>query len=174
MLALCAFGPAGCLVADAPDYGPARQTAPVFVLSSIKPEPLYQFELEVSRDVQLVSMVATSEDAGQELTAVLYVDYRTPDPRETYIREYDIAPMPFDQPKAVSFEFAPLRGQVSPGCHTLSVLLMHESSWDGRKREVTDFSDVDVVTWFFVATDITNPGVSVPCPNGPPPDAGVE
>jgi len=173
MLALSAFGllPAGCLVADAPDYGPARQTAPV--VEAISPSPFLQFEVDFVTP-KPVNLVVTSEDAGEELTVAYYVDYGTRTPKEAYIDDFDVAPRPFDQPKTVYFPFAPTRGQVTPGCHTLTVLLMHARSFDSvANAPIVDddrvADDLTMVTWFFWAKDTANPGAPAACPGGPDP-----
>ena len=168
VLALCALGPAGCLVAETPDYGPARQTAPVVEPLTISPTPSYQFDVDYVQS-RTLTLFARSEDNGEELTAAIWVDYvpsdgsgdAGPNEREQYIEDFNVAPRPFDQPKQVSFPFKPTPAQVPPGCHTLSVLLMHRSSYDSVSNKPIQGAyenDVTVVTWFFFAHDDTNPG----------------
>jgi hypothetical protein len=126
------------------------------------------FEVEYGNTVQ-ISFRVRSEDAGEDLAVAIYVDYGAtpnPDVREKFMGDFDIAAGPFDKPKTIPYSFTPRRGDFDPGCHTLTILVMHTSNFDRLTDLPVDGSESDqaMVVWWFNVTDPNFSGTPDVCP----------
>jgi hypothetical protein len=157
----------GCLIAEAPSYGEPRQTVPVIDDLSVSPPPSLFLYARTGEDKPF-GMKVRSEDAGESLIAAWVVDYR--DVAGAVKRELplgaaqEVPPRPADQPKTLSPHFVP-NGLVTKGCHSLTLLVMHESSYNvvTGLPIAEAFDDVAAITWF-VHVETEGAGEAVPCP----------
>jgi len=152
MVALTASTPllsSGCLVADAPDYGPQQRTPPLIDPLSVDPKPGLFFTQDF-KQTRHFSLKVYSEDAGEGLWAPLYVDYEDKDRRSWQI-DYPLAPSTAENAKSLSFDWAP-NGLIFAGCHSLTLLVMHESSYRfiPQREPIPKVSDGDIaqVIWW--------------------------
>ncbi len=169
MLALTAITPlfsSGCLVADAPDYGPQQRTPPVIDPLSVIPNPGLFFTQTYLKK-RSFSLTVHSEDAGEDLWAPLYVDYSDPKLLSWQI-DYPLAASSADKAKSLSFDWGPNQ-LIAPGCHSLTLLVVHDSGYDFITRlPVPKKSDGDIaqVTWWMtIPKDPDDPRVPKECPS---------
>lgn len=154
-----------CLVDDPPEYrAGGRRTPPVLQLNESAPSVLYP--IEVRRDDGIgtldLSVPVRSEDAGDNLLAVLFFDYGT------RCDQRDIVELPartFDVARTIKTTFS--YGSLTvTGCHTLTLVVFHESNLtfgQGACLSSADPSDVALATWW-VSVDPATPGVLDGCP----------
>jgi hypothetical protein len=151
----------GCIIPDAPEYGPAQQT-PVFIVEgSIFPNPRGVVPLEATDDAsaQAFKFKVRSEDAGNRLYAVMWSDYKHTGGK--FLIDVPYAPLTFDIEREISLELSPTDNDIdSPACHVITIMVLHEAGWDPlRKRLNGNPADLAAVNWF----------VSVSVPDAPPP-----
>jgi hypothetical protein len=154
----------GCLVADAPTYGPPQKIPPVIKFDEVVPPPNVQLvkldSMPVTLDVPL-----RSEDAGDPLTGVLWLDC-CERPRGKDYPSLELPASSFDQQRKFTMVWQPDE-RVTKGCHALSLLLMHSESFDSGSQSNLPkegaWGDVAVVTWWvnYLPDD---PAVAVNCP----------
>jgi hypothetical protein len=162
----CSVATTGCLVADAPTYGPPEQRPPVINSQGVKPTP---YALIVVPDPPVgvdITVPVRSEDAGESLWGALYVDYGLE--KEKFWDDKPIAPGSFDELDRSYDTTFQWDARVTSGCHTLTALITHASNWDNGNNLVIDSSDFDVssVTWWMNVkpTNPSMPGVLEGCP----------
>jgi hypothetical protein len=132
----------GCIIPDV-EYGPPRQS-PVFVLeTSIAPTTLTPLTIAPDAAVHL-TLTAFAEDAGEELMSALYVDYKHNG--GYFVLSHRHGSHALETPRQV--EYTVKRPLPQSGCHTLTVMLFHESDWDDAKSEVIGVpADLASVNW---------------------------
>jgi hypothetical protein len=151
----------GCLIAEAPSYGAPRRTVPV--IGDVNPLPSLFLNVRTGERLPF-TMNVRSEDAGESLVAVWVVDYEHP--REVRLGPTkEVPPLAADQPKLLGCDFIP-NALVTKGCHSLTLLVMHKSSYDIFALGPTDRGledDVAAITWF---VNVENDGSDTPvsCP----------
>jgi len=150
MLVALAFGcPAltGCLVADAPEYGPPQKRPPVIDSQSVAPSPYETYLINESSPPMNINVPVRSEDAGDDLVGALYVDYNADE--EPAFWDQPIPASSFDDlERSWSYTFRP-DSRVERRCgHKLTLFLMHASSFDGTRKIPKDVPwDIASVTW---------------------------
>jgi hypothetical protein len=162
----CSVSTTGCLVADAPNYGPPEQRPPVIDSQGVLPN-LYALIVIPEDSVGFeIRVPVRSEDAGEQLRGVLYVDYNLEN--EVFWDDQPIPAGSFDELNRswdTSFQTDP---RLRPGCRTLTAFITHSSNFDGRENVIIDFSDFDVasVTWWMNVNPTTPsmPGSLEGCP----------
>jgi hypothetical protein len=161
-VALGSLASNGCLIAEAPSYDQPRRTVPVIDGAHPQPSRLLEIVSDVSAPPfsQLFTFQVYSEDAGEPLVASLVVDYLTD--RQAVLTAIDLPARAADEPKHVSLTFKP-DPRVPDGCHSLTALVMHESSAtaEGYPIRVADRDVVEVTWWVFLDTGPDDP---VDCP----------
>ena len=145
----------GCLVAEAPEYGAPEQTPP-FINTTLVTPPLFVVLEARPRETIQLTVPFRSEDAGEALTASLWLDYNMPnqDPQG----DHEKAPASLDDlDRSVTISWGP--NSVPSGCHTLTLLLMHDSSYDDVLDLPKEGRDTDVasVTWIVNKLDSAVP-----------------
>jgi hypothetical protein len=157
----------GCIIPEAPDYSAARQT-PIFIQpGTISPNPLSLVELDNERnsDTPVVQFhyAIRSEDAGEELTAALYLDYKHLD--GLWLADQQFAPLTFDKEHQISIPqtFPDPRFPTGHECHAITVMVMHSGGYAHRLPIGTP-PDLASVTWFVDLNAKTGP-LLVPCPD---------
>lgn len=160
----------GCLVADAPTYGPPQQRPPVINFEGVTPSPYDLLVIEPNTPAQTYTVPVRSEDAGEDLVGTLVVDWQQGPSRQLQVHDREIPASSFDDVKrSYQAEWSPESG-VTPGCgHTLTALIMHKSNFDdGPDLPKPNVQwDVASVTWQLnVVSDSNQGGVIVVCPPG--------
>jgi len=152
----------GCLVDDPPAYRAPQQTPPRIVGTRATPR-LDQILQATSRFVQPFRVPIVSEDAGEGLTAMLFVDLATDSGRLPYADGLTtLPPSTLDAgERTLSLDWTP---NSAPGCHRLTLRVAHTSSWVGTV--LTNQADLDEVYWF-AKLDATpdNANSLVDCPD---------
>jgi hypothetical protein len=154
----------GCLVADAPDYGGPQQTPPHIESSTITPSPYALLTVVENMSAQPFTFKVYSEDAGEELVTAFFRDYTLVD--EDPLDDRPHPPSTLDQPRTIS---VPIQLNVIPdGCHQLTALVMHESTWD-RATDRPDpgkaAHDATSITWWLnVRPNRDDPATLFDCP----------
>lgn len=154
-----------CLVDDPPDYrAGGRRTPPVLQLNESTPSVLYP--IEVQRDDGIgkldLSVPVRSEDAGDNLLAVLFFDYGVGCDQRAFV---ELPARTFDVARTIkaTFSYASL---AQTGCHTLTLVVFHKSNLTfspGGCFGSADPGDVALATWW-VNVDPETPGVLEGCP----------
>jgi len=153
----------GCIIPEAPEYGAPRQT-PIFIdPNSIRPNPgnLLHLVNSSGNDVTF-QMGIRSEDAGEGLQQVLFIDYK-----HNGLDYYDqpVEPGTLDKVRTIAEHFTLPDGRIQPGCHTFTLMVMHESGWSRENRQIIGAPpDLASVTWF---ASMDDPGTQLlsDCPD---------
>jgi len=153
----------GCIVAEAPDYGPSQRT-PIY-LSEPHPSPSNLQILNDSQNgPQMISFGVTlrSEDAGERVISAMYIDYKHL-PAYQPQKHYHPAST-FDNPRPIIYPiFASDFDRYDGACHSLTLMLVHESGWDDRNDvPIGTPSDVATMTWFTSVNDMNSPLTDCP------------
>ena len=154
----------GCLVADAPTYGPPQKIPPVVKFDAVVPPPNKQL-VKMDSSPQSLDVPFRSEDAGDTLTGVLWLDC-CEEPRAKDLARLEFPGSSFDKQRVFRMDWQPDE-RVAEGCHALSLLLMHAESFDTTTGtnlpKEGAWGDVAVVTWWVnYLPDV--PAVAVNCP----------
>jgi len=155
----------GCIIPDAPEYGAARQT-PIFIdPNSIHPNPGSILRLrEDDPNPIKFQMSIRSEDADEGLYVALYLDYKHE--HGNRLDDQPIDPGTFDKLKPITEVLAPTDSRVSVGCHTFTLMVMHERFWSREHRQpIGAPPDLASLTWFATKNDDGDQLVAE-CPNG--------
>ena len=157
-LGLASLLSTGCLVAEAPEYGPPRQTTPVVNLHELDPTPFKILVIDPMVPTQTFTVPIRSEDAGEQIVAALFLD-----PEYDRINEWIFPPATSSAQRNLSFQWQP-RG-ISKGCHLLTLLVTHEGNYDFSADFFREAGDVATVTWWMdVEPDSNAPNTLVGCP----------
>lgn len=161
---------AGCIVPEAPEYGPPRQT-PVFVeADSIFPNPRSMQRYTNAEGNQAeFRMNVRSEDASDDLVSVLYLDYKHKSVH--YIDHKTYKPQSFDQERLISWTHVfpdPNIGQ-GPECHLFTVTVLHAKGWDSENnKQIGTPSDLAAVSWYARFNDDQETALLSDCPDASP------
>lgn len=157
----------GCLVAEAPEYGPPQQRPPVIDTQSVDPSPYKVLVFQPDSPVETLNVPVRSEDAGERLIGTLWIDWQVDGRTSRYVWDEPVPASSFDDLER-SWDFSFLPGaEVTKRCgHTLTLLLMHESNYDPSKKQPKENVawDVASVTWQLNVWP-TDPAVIEPCPS---------
>jgi hypothetical protein len=159
----------GCLIADPPQYEEPRRTPPFLDLDHAEPSPYWPVIVEKKPSVDLqLKVLVRSDDQGEQLWFGLHVDYKANS--HIFLKSLPIAPSTLDQPPRVISVGVDIDERFSPGCHQLTLLVAHHSSWDldrGQPYPEAPDDDLAIATWWMnvdpnVADD---PFSLLNCPN---------
>jgi hypothetical protein len=158
----------GCIVADPPEYTGRQSTRPNVIIDATRPSTLFPIRMMRPGPGQPFNVEIQSEDAGEDLVLAFFIDYGLPGGDF-----YDVFPVPAstNATKNPGFVFD-ADARITDGCHMLTMLAMHEPSWDGLKRQPhpSRLSDVSTTHWV-LHVNVTGT-VPPQCPEpseGPPP-----
>ncbi|HEY4159966.1 MAG TPA: hypothetical protein VGM29_17765 [Polyangiaceae bacterium] len=146
-----------CILADAPQFVTPGQRAPVLDLFDAAPPILKVLTVKDGDPPVLLNVPVRSEDAGEQLFAVPWVDYGTPQQR--LITVFRIGASTYDDStRAVGYSWS--ADGLGSGCHRLSLLVAHESSFDSNLQVISSRkSDVAIATWLVAANE--QPGMPI-------------
>jgi hypothetical protein len=147
----------GCIVADPPQYEEPRRTAPLLDLSRAQPSPFWIIVVDrrdnlTSNDVVDFKVPFRSDDQGESVFSSIHIDYKSKSSDSSALPNTTEAPSTFDDvSRAIERRLgaADLRG--SPGCHQLTLLAAHQSSWDNSAQQPfpdAPADDIAVATWW--------------------------
>jgi len=155
----------GCLVADAPTYGPPQKRPPVIDSQNVEPSPYEVVVFPPRSPAKTFTVPVRSEDAGEDLVGTLVVDWRLPSQEQ--VADQAIPASTFDKTdRKYQVSWRPDQS-IQTGCgHTLTALIMHEENFDdGPDLPKPDAEDWDIasVTWQ-LNVEPTTQGVIETCP----------
>lgn len=170
LLSLASLSGTGCIVADPPDYGPAQRSS-IFMYNP-HPNPWSLQVLSrtptgsppVSPIVQF-GMTVRSEDAGEQIVALRYFDYNHTGLEGPKVKPLVLPPLTLEQERNIAFDVTP-KSDLQPGCHTITIMVMHYSSWNqvtGKFEGPPE--DLAQETWFVSVDDTPDGSIKVDdCP----------
>jgi hypothetical protein len=161
-VALAAVFSSGCIVAEAPDYGPSQRT-PIY-LSEPHPTPS-NLQVLVTGPVGIAfGVTVRSEDAGEDIVSVMYVDYKHAGTRQSVLEKHHHPASTFDNPRPITYPVTAMDFNGRDGvCHSLTLMVMHESGWDDDNDvPLGSPSDLATMTWFTSVNDMGSPLSSCP------------
>jgi hypothetical protein len=114
-----------------PTYSQAEQVPPFIITAQVTPDLNALVELQLGQPQQFV-VPFLSVDVGEDLEGNVYLDRDPGQPGSWRSRQVvPAAQGGFDDPRPpVAFKFTPRSGLDAPGCHTLTLILAHQSQWD--------------------------------------------
>lgn len=165
----------GCIVADPPQYEEPKRTPPILALSRAQPSPFWLViidrESNVTGNSQLqVNVPVRSDDQGELIMYTLFVDYPAQDPPILLAANQREEPSTMDDESRVLDATVTMGGQVERGCHQLTLIAAHESSWDSstyQPRLDAPKDDIAIATWWMhVDPPMNSDPYTLPsCPN---------
>jgi hypothetical protein len=166
-LSLTSLLTSGCLIPEPPEYGAPERT-PIFIIEHTKdPNPRSLLTISTVADIgtQTFTFQAQSEDDGEDVVAALHANYKHRG--STHIIQNTYEPSTFDVEKTISLDMSVPDGRLqAPGCYAMTLMVLHESGWDERKKEpVGTPTDMASVTWLMALTDGTTMPSLSDCPN---------
>lgn len=128
------FVSTGCIVADPPEYRSAVQTRPLLEVYKASPATTdivvwSQASAPMGAGITFTIPVR-SEDAGEDLSAVSFIDYGT----GRTARPYQASRYPastYDQTRNIEFKWLPTTTSTD-GCHVFTIIVAHESSFKNQ------------------------------------------
>jgi hypothetical protein len=156
-----------CIVADPPEYKAPQRTRPLLNVYGAGPTATRALIVySVPRVATKFSVEVQSEDAGEELRAIFFLDYQLPG--EKKLAPKALPPSTYDKTRTITFDWFPEAKDA--GCHFLSLVVAHRSSFliaddedhlDPKAAE----EDAAIVTWT-VNIDPKDAGNTLPnCPS---------
>lgn len=161
----------GCIVAPPPEYEEPQRTPPILDLYSAKPFPGAAISIDRQDGATINDRVEfrvplRSDDQGEWLLWVLYVDRTF---NELPVFRADVPPSTLDDKDRYVEATWKADATYSKGCHTLSIVIAHQSSWNRDNLvwpELLDASDAAVGTWWVnLDPGLGDPYTLVRCPN---------
>jgi hypothetical protein len=124
-VALLSMLPA-CLVEDPPPFTEPKQTPPRLDYAGATPL-LDEIIVANNNDFIKFTIPVTSEDAGEGLTALLFLDYAT-GPQSEFIAISNLPPSTLDDPNERVFSFTWKVKRLTAGCHRFIVRAGHTTT----------------------------------------------
>lgn len=159
----------GCIIPEAPDYGPPHQT-PIFIeADSVFPNP-YSMQHYINEPGNSAEFRFTfrSEDAGAGLITVFYLDYKH---KNGFRIDHGAkSPQSFDKERLISYteKFIDTNIGKGPECHTFTITVFHDSptSWNPDTNEqIGTPPDMASVTWYARMNDDGETALAAGCPD---------
>lgn len=153
LLATVVTSSSACLVTGSPDFSPPERTRPQLIAVTPPTEFIRPAFVDGAFQPETLEAAVLSEDAGDDLEAVLLVDYGYLAPGDIPWRDTapvdTIAPGTLsDGPRPVSVSWTP-RSFIEPGCHTLTLLVTHQKRGTNPGFWCpADADDYASLTWF--------------------------
>lgn len=171
LVALAMFASTGCIVADPPQYEEPKRTPPFLDLSRAEPSPYWLVVIDRNDPLGAHSVKITipirSDDQGERVWFGVHVDFKTDN--GVVLGSQPMAPSTFDVTRTFSSPDFQLNGLILQGCHQLTLVVAHESSWDYTHQQPkldAPKDDIAVATWWMnVDPPPTDPFTLTRCPN---------
>lgn len=151
----------GCIVAEPPPYDPPPRTPPILDLANAIPwvgstipvdrygEQFPEEQTEIEFNIPF-----RSEDRGEGLLYGLLVDYLlVPSAQSQTSHDHrSLQPSTFDdESRRIVFSWKVDANNLTDGCHQLTLVVAHESSWDDeedRPDPLLGRGDIAMATWW--------------------------
>ena len=164
------LAPTGCIVADPPQYEEPKRTPPVFDLNHAQPSPYWLVIIDrndnLEADQLYVKVPFRSDDQGEKIWFALHVDFKTDD---FVLWDLPQPPSTIDDTTRAITNTKPVDAFIPGGCHQLTLIAAHESSWDfARKQPLLQApqDDIAVATWWMHLDPKPSDPYTLPdCPN---------
>jgi len=160
-----------CIVADPPEYLDPVRTRPVLDIGQTLP-PTSQVLVVHAGDKVSFAVPVRSEDAGEDLRAVFFID-QGPGSLGVFQNSQPVPASTYDDtsPRSVTFDWT-VPALPSFGCHLMTLTVAHRSSFDTKHDDVLDSKDhaddAAIVNWWLNAPDpsdlVTPDSTLVKCP----------
>jgi hypothetical protein len=163
-----------CIVADPPEYLDPVQTRPVLDIGQADPGTSQVLVVKAGDNVAF-SVPVRSEDAGEDLRAVFFVD-QGPGSAGVFQNSQSIPASTYNVTnRAVTFTWTvpnnltPVGGAAGAGgnCHLLTLTVAHRLSFDPKHDDVLNPKDQDdaaIVNWWLNTNPTTDNSTLVDCP----------
>jgi hypothetical protein len=143
----------GCIVADPPQYQEPRRTPAILDLSNALPSPFWLVIVDRKDNLEPDKVVFYvpfhSDDQGERVFFNLHVDYKGRD--IPLAPQNPLPPATIDVDKrAISTEWT-VDGSIPAGCHQITLLVAHESSWEYNTQQPKPEApkeDIAIATWW--------------------------
>jgi hypothetical protein len=139
----CSWALSGCIT-EPPTYEDSQRIPPFIVADKVEPPLSVINRLPAGTTDTTVQVWFFSEDLGDSVRALAYVDLRPGESRVTADDVRDIPPSSFDEMRSVELDVSTL----SAGCHTVTVVLTHRSNLTA-KNEVSNKDLAARAVWWF-------------------------
>lgn len=162
---LSVFTMVGCLVAPPPESGEPEKRRPELDLIGAIPSINGVHPLPFDPTPQTsISVKVRSEDAGEDLLAVFYLNWNVPSAeRQLQPRKQIPASVWDDTERFITYTWS--YGEESSGCKVLTMLVTHEDNWSRLSDRPIADSDVALASWTFnLGDDPNDPTTLRSCP----------
>jgi hypothetical protein len=154
----------GCLIDDPPPFIAPRQTPPRLDYTKAFPG-LDQVLVASSPDLITFEVPVTSEDAGDGLSAALFLDFDGVDGLPIspggYLPPSTLADT---SPRVLRLKWKVIK-QIEPGCHRITLRVTHVGNIGATNADVLDKADLAEAYWFAnINVTPENAGSLVKCP----------
>jgi len=140
-----------CIVADPPEYRSPQQTRPVLNMYSAVPPAIYALVLSsavANNPSTSFTVQVRSEDAGEDLRALFFLDYQLPGQRKLGGKQISASTY-LDTGRDIHFEWVP--DKKDAGCHFASLVVAHTDSFLKETEDKLDPKKADddaaIATW---------------------------
>lgn len=133
----------GC-ISEPPTYEDSQRIPPFIVADKVEPPLSVVSRLPAGTTDTTVQVWFFSEDLGDPVVALSYVDLRPGESRAAFDDVRDIPPSSFDEMRSVELDVNTL----SAGCHTVTAVLTHRSNTTA-KNEVSNKDLAARAVWWF-------------------------
>jgi hypothetical protein len=134
----------GCLVDDPPPYVAPQETAPRLDYTEALPG-LDQLLVASYPDLITFEMPFTSEDAGEQLYAVLWLDYDGVEGEQLNSRFFPPSTLADTSRRVLSLTWK-VQERIVPGCHRFTLRVSHVGN-TGTSPDVFDKNDLAEAYW---------------------------
>jgi hypothetical protein len=143
-----------CLVTSTPSFEPPKRTAPFLVAASALPDVRNMILMDArTTPSKVFSAEVVSEDNGQQVLGLLYVDYgyNPPGTDQPFramvanIRELDPSTLTDPNARTMRVTWLPEITGTSSGCHTVTLIASHD--FDRETQCPKCLSDSSQITW---------------------------
>jgi len=138
-----------CIVADPPEYRTPGQTRPVLNVYSAAPTATQALVVLTADKLPVrFTVQVRSEDAGEDLRALFFLDYQLPGQYKLISKS--VPASTYDNvSRDISYDWPPSKDK--RGCHFLSLVVAHRSSFlandDDKLNPAKADDDAAIVTW---------------------------
>jgi hypothetical protein len=148
------FVSSGCIVADPPEYRSAVRTRPLLEVYKASPSTTdivvwTQASAPMGAGITFTIPVR-SEDAGEDLSAVSFIDYGTGQSARPY-KSQRYPASTYDQTRNIEFLWLPTSTSTD-GCHVFTIIVAHQSSF--KNQDTNQLiperagDDASIVSWW--------------------------
>lgn len=156
-----------CIVADPPEYRSPQQTRPVLNMYSAVPPAIHALVLSsavLNNPPTSFTVQVRSEDAGEDLRALFFLDYQLPGQRKLAGQQISASTY-LDTGRDIRFVWSP--DKKDAGCHFVSFVVAHTESFLKDTEDKLDPKKADedaaIATWT-VSVDPPNSLENCPSP----------